>query len=170
MDRVKDGGVGWRNEIGAWLRTRGVIVLDPCNKPIDIGLESAEDRAMRHHLKQTGDYETVSREMRIIRSVDLRMVDLSDFLVVNIDVEVHACGTYEELNLANREKKPIIIHVEQGKHNTPDWLLGTVPHEMIFGSWPEVHDYLHHIDSSPEVNAMKRWLFFNYDVPQEALY
>lgn len=170
MDRVKDGGVGWRNEIGAWLRTRGVIVLDPCNKPIDIGLEDAENRALRHDLKQAGDYAAVARDMKIIRCVDLRMVDLSDFLIVNLDMEVHACGTYEELFLANREKKPVIVRVEQGKNHAPDWLLGTIPHQMIFSTWDEVSDYLHDVDSAPEVDLMKRWMFFNYDVPQEALY
>ena len=170
MDRVKDGGVGWRNEIGDWLRSRGVIVLDPCNKPIDIGLEDAENRQLRRDLKARGDYAAVAKDMRVIRCVDLRMVDLSDALVVNIDVEVHACGTYEELTLANREKKPIIVHIEQGKQNTPDWLLGMLPDEMIFSNWEEVHRYLHHIDSDPEVDHMKRWMFFHYDVPQEATY
>lgn len=170
MDRVKDGGVGWRNEIGAWLRTRGVIVLDPCNKPIDIGIEDAENRQRRHELKLAGDYKAVARDMKIIRCVDLRMVDLADALVVNLDVEVHACGTYEELFLANREKKPVILRVEQGKNSVPDWLLGTVPDELIFSTWEEVHAYLHHIDSAPEVDALKRWMFFHYDVPEEAMY
>ena len=170
MDRVKDGGVGWRNEIGAWLRTRGVIVLDPCNKPIDIGIEDAENRQLRHQLKLAGDYAAVARDKKIIRCVDLRMVDLADALVVNIDVEVHATGTYEELFLANREKKAIIVHMEQGKQNVPDWLLGTIPHQMIFSTWPEVHEYLHYIDSAPEVDALKRWMFFHYDLPIEAMY
>ena len=170
MDRVQDGGVGWRQEIGTWLRSRGVIVLDPTNKPIDIGVEDMENRQLRHELKAAGDYRSVSQDMKIIRCVDLRMVDLSDFLVVNIDTNVHACGTYEELTLGNRQKKPIILRIEQGKANAPDWLFGTLPHQMMFSTWEEVSDYLHNIDSAPEVDAMRRWLFFNYDVPQEAVY
>lgn len=170
MDRVQDGGVGWRQEIGLWLRSRGVIVLDPTNKPIDIGVEDMENRQLRHELKSQGDFAAVKRDMKIIRCVDLRMVDLADFLVVNINTDVHACGTYEELFLANRQKKPIIIRVEQGKINLPDWLFGTLPHEMIFSTLPEIHDYLHYIDSAPEVDGMNRWYFFHYDVPQEAVY
>lgn len=169
MDRVPDGGIGWRDSLTPFLRGKGVIVLDPCNKPIDIGIEDAENRQLRRELKKAGAYAAVAHDMKIIRCVDLRMVDLSDFLVVNIDTSVHACGTYEELTTANREKKPIIIRIEQGKENVPDWLLGTVPHQMIFSTWDEVKSYLHHIDTAPEVDAMKRWMFFNYDVPPEAL-
>ncbi len=170
MDRVADGGVGWRVEIGGWLRTRGVIVLDPCDKPIDIGIEDAENRTLRRQKKLEGDFDYVAHDMKIIRCVDLRMVDLADFLIVNLDMDVHACGTYEELFLANREKKPVIVRCEQGKAHAPDWLLGTIPHQFIFSNWEEVSAYLHHIDGAPEVDAMRRWMFFRYDVPREAVY
>ena len=33
MDRVDDGGVGWRNEITPELEALGVTVLNPCDKP-----------------------------------------------------------------------------------------------------------------------------------------
>jgi len=58
--------------------------------------------------------------MKQIRPVDLRMVDICDFLVVNLDLQVHACGTYEELFWANRMKKPVLIRIEQGIEHTPD--------------------------------------------------
>ena len=47
--------------------------------------------------------------MKQIRPVDLRMVDICDFLIVNLDLEVHATGTYEELYWANRCIKPILV-------------------------------------------------------------
>ena len=47
MDRVPDGGVGWRRKIGQYLMTRGVVVFDPANKPIDIGVEDIEGREER---------------------------------------------------------------------------------------------------------------------------
>jgi hypothetical protein len=99
--------------------------------------------------------------MKVIRSVDLRLVDISDFLVVNLDLDTHPCGTLEEIFLANREKKPIIIHMVQGKQNAPDWLFGTIPHEMIFSSWNEIKNYLSHINCSEIINDHKRWYFFN---------
>ena len=97
--------------------------------------------------------------MKIIRSVDLRLVDISDFLIVNLDLSIHPCGTYEEIFWANRQKKPIIIHLEQGKQFAPDWLFGTIPHQMIFSTWLEIRDYLHHIDSSKTIETFNRWYF-----------
>ena len=72
--------------------------------------------------------------MKEIRNVDLRMVDISDFIIANIDLDVHACGTYEEIVTANRQKKPIIVRMKQGKSHAPDWLLGMLgsSHNMIF--------------------------------------
>ncbi len=167
MDRVPDGGVGWRRKIGEWLRRHGVVTLDPSDKPINIGIEEVEDRAIRHAKVAAGDFEPVVAEMKKIRCVDLRMVDLSDFLVINLDLDVHACGTYEELFLANREKKPILLRVEQGKRKCPDWLFGTIPHEQIYSSWHELHEYLRHIDYGDGVTHDRRWMFFDYSRSQQ---
>lgn len=165
MDRVADGGIGWRKEIGKFLESRGVVVLDPTDKPIDIGIEDMGHRQKRRELKQAEEYGAVCKDVKLIRVTDLRMVDISDFLVVNIDTDVHACGTYEEITTANRQKKPIVIHVEQGKQHCPDWLLGMIPHELIFSSWSEVHNYLDHIDSQPDIDHLRRWMFFKLGTP-----
>ena len=99
--------------------------------------------------------------MKTIRTTDLRLVDISNFLVVNLDLDVHPCGTYEEIFWANRQKKPILIHMEQGKKNAPDWLFGTIPHQMIFSSWDEIKEYLRNIDSGKYFKTYDRWYFFN---------
>ena len=159
MDRVPDGGVGWRRKIGQYLSTRNVTVLDPCNKPISIGAEDLEGRQRRRDFKKLGRYDEIAEEMRIIRNTDLRMVDISDFIVVNLDLDVHPCGTYEELFLANRQKKPIVLRLEQGKEYSPDWLLGTIPHHTIFSTWEELTNYLDMIDSGNIED--NRWMFFD---------
>jgi hypothetical protein len=162
MDRVKDGGLGWRQQIQHDLRDLNVCWLDPTNKPIDIGIEDMENRQQRHLWKLANNYDAVRNDMKIIRRVDLRMVDISDFMVANLDLDVHACGSYEEIYLANREMKPVIVHVEQGKENSPDWLIGVLPHEMIFSTWAEVHNYLRHVAHDPVVENFKRWYFFDF--------
>ena len=139
--------------------TRGVVVFDPANKPIDIGVEDIEGREERRRWKANGEYNKIADSMRVIRNTDLRMVDISDFLVVNLDLDIHPCGTYEELFLANRQKKPIILRIKQGKSETPDWLLGTIPHETIFSTWDEVRDYLDLVDKGEAKD--KRWMFFD---------
>lgn len=167
MDLALDGGVGWRQALGTWLSNKhGVIVLDPTRKPCDLGSEDMENREYRRQLKIAGDYETLAREMRVIRSVDLRLVDIADFLVVNLDLSVFTCGTMEEIFWANRCKRPILIHVEQGKVRCPDWLYGTLPHEHIFSEWDEIYDYLDGIADGSRDH--KRFMYFHDVVHRKA--
>lgn len=161
MDRVPDRGSTWRDNITPFLEDLGVIVFNPINKPSNIGLEDAEVHSLKKKLKQREDYDELSYIMKTIRGVDLRLVDISDFLIVNLDIETHPCGTLEEIFWANRQKKPIIIHMEQGKQQTPDWLFGTIPHQMIFSNWEEIKAHLIHINSAPNIQTYKRWYFFS---------
>ncbi len=162
MDRAKDGGVGWRQYIQKELSDLDIHWLDPTNKPIDIGLEDEESRKRRHAAKRLGDWDTVVREMRIIRRVDLRMVDIADFVIVHIDLDVHAAGTYEELFLANREKKPILVCIAQGREHCPDWLYGTLPKQLIFDNWDELIKYARHVAHDQVVDTLGRWYFFDF--------
>jgi hypothetical protein len=167
MDRAPDLGEGWRIDLQRELCDLNVYWFDPTHKPIDIGAEDAIIRAEVDALKELGLYREAGQLVKPMRAVDLRMVDLSDFLVVNIDLDVFACGTLEELTLANREKKPIIIHVEQGKEKVPNWLLAMCPHEMMFSTWPEVHTYLREVAFAPRILHYNRWMFFDYTVRRE---
>lgn len=162
MDRAADGGIGWRRDLKNSLRDLKVCWLDPTRKPINIGIEDLKSRVLRHKMKQASDFEFVRTQMKQIRSVDLRMVDICDFLVVNIDLNIHATGTYEELYLANQQKKPILVRIEQGIEHTPDWLFGTLPFEMIFSTWDEVKKYLRHIARDPIIDRLNRWYFFDW--------
>lgn len=163
MGFTLDNGMAWRQMIGDHLRSDfDVTVLDPTNKPIDIGAETLENKEHRLSLKEAGAWDQINREMKIIRCVDLRMVDISDFSIVNVDISVYTVGTWEEVTLANRQKKPIIFHIEQGKRCCPDWVFGMVPHQFVMDEWSDVLEYLMHVDSDPLVEHMKRWYFFNF--------
>ncbi len=161
IDRVPDRGAGWREDITPFLKNKGVVVFNPLNKPTEVGAENESTHELKGKLKSEGRYEELSSMMKVIRSTDLRLVDISDFLVVNLDINTHPCGTLEEIFWANRQKKPILVHVEQGKQHAPDWLFGTIPHEMIFSSWEEIKEHLHQIDTSPSIDTQGRWYFFS---------
>jgi len=165
MEHAEGLGVEWRQTMQEQTADLGVIWLDPTNKPIDIGIEDIENHEIRKKLKSEGRWDEVTNTMKVIRCVDLRMVDIADFLIINLDVTIHTSGTYEELFLANRQKKPIILHVIQGKHRCPDWIFATIPHQMIFDRWQGVKDYLRHIAYDPIIEKRKRWYFFNFDEP-----
>jgi len=178
MDRVKDGGVQWRNDLTPFLNEQGVIVLDPCNKPIDVGVEDSSGREQRVILKQEEKLEEVAKDMKVIRAVDLRMVDICDFIIAHVDIDVHMCGTYEEITTANRQRKPVLYHIEQGRQNVPDWLLGVVGEnscDMIFSSWNAIKHYLKGLNSANEENVQevynkhRRWVFFDMQQPTKQM-
>jgi nucleoside 2-deoxyribosyltransferase len=161
IDRVPDRGLGWRSDITPLLGAMGVVVFNPLNKATEIGAEDEGVHELKSKLKGEFRYDELSAMMKAIRATDLRLVDISDFLVVNLDINTHPCGTLEEIFWANRQKKPIIVRIEQGKSHAPDWLFGTIPHEMIFSTWKEVMEYLVHVDSAEVVDTKSRWYFFS---------
>lgn len=163
MDRVADRGNGWRDNITPFLQDLGVVVFNPIKKPTILGQEDEVTHKYKLKLKAERSYDELSDLMKVIRSVDLRLVDISDFLIVNLDLDIHPCGTYEEIFWANRQKKPIIVHMVQGKQSAPDWLFGTIPHEMIFSSWEDVKAYLIEINNKSIITTFNRWYFFNHD-------
>ena len=93
MDRVKDGGIPWRNDLKPFLNSRGTIVIDPTNKPKcllgNCPVESPESRAEAAKLKSEGRFDEFKEFMRPIRNVDLRFCDITDFTIVNLDLDVH---------------------------------------------------------------------------------
>jgi nucleoside 2-deoxyribosyltransferase len=162
MDRVGDRGAGWRDAITPFLTDLELVVFNPITKPTNLGMEDEMTHQLKQNLKKSQRYDELSQVMKTIRSVDLRLVDISDFLIVNLDLNTHPCGTLEEIFWANRQKKPIIIHMVQGKQHTPDWLFGTIPHQMIFSNWEDIKIYLKHINSAENIDSYNRWYFFNH--------
>ena len=161
IDRVADRGMGWRDMITPFLIKMGIVVYNPLKKTTETGIENNNVQNDKIKLKLEKKYDELSILMKDIRTVDLRLVDISDFLIVSLDLNTHPCGTYEEIFWANRQKKPIIIHIEQGKENMPDWLFGTVPHELFFSTWHDIENYLIHINSSEKIYNLRRWFFLS---------
>jgi hypothetical protein len=166
MDACPNGGVQWRQDLTPFLQSRGVIVLDPTRKPMSIGDESPEERAKWRQHKADGDYEGLSKRVREIRGVDLRMVQLSHFVIALWDLDIPMTGTTEEVFWANRLKLPTLIVCKQGRGRAPDWLYGTVPPDHIFGTFDDLKAYLDHVDTADEVETYGRWVFFD----QQKLY
>ena len=160
MDRVADGGVGWRNTITPILQNLSIQVIDPCDKPIESAKEGPNTRTIIDYYKKTGQFHKIRKEYGHIRNADLRCVDVSDFLIVNINMDVHMCGSYEEISTANRQKKPILVWCEQGKMEAPNWLFFMLPHEHIFSSLDQMVNYLNHVNETENTENLKRWFFF----------
>jgi hypothetical protein len=143
------------------LKHIGIRVIDPCKKPIVTVREDEETRWWIDYYKETGQYEKIREKFGTIRSADLRCVDVSDFIIAHIDLDVHACGTYEEIVTANRQKKPVLIWCKQGKNQAPNWLFFMLPHEHIFDSLDDILSYLDSINTAKDTSKLSRWVFFS---------
>ena len=116
MDRVSDGGVGWRRKITPQLRALGVTVLDPCDKPAEVVREDDKTRSNIQAFKIREEYDRIREDYAVIRTLDLRCVDVSDFIIASIDINVHACGTYEEICCKQSEETNFnLVPARQGE-------------------------------------------------------
>ena len=163
IDRVENMGADWRDDMSEWLLSKNAIPLNPLQKPIDIGLEGDLQTEARHELKKQKKFDELRAQMKLIRAIDLRMVDECNCVIANMDLTHNPCGTWEEIFMANRQKKPIIIHAANGIENLPDWIFGAIPHQMFFETWDEVKEYLSHVNNDEHVEDYNRWRFFKYE-------
>jgi len=161
MDLAADFGIGWRKRVRQEFDGRGVHWLDPTRKPIRMGVEDEASREQRRLNKQAGAFELVRAEMKPIRGTDLRMVNICDWMLVNIDIKVHACGTYREVFLGLDQGMPMLFHIEQGVEHTPDWLFAEVPWQNLFSSWGGIYRRLHNVDQGWD-DMYNDWYFFDW--------
>lgn len=181
MDQVDDLGRGWRLDMQSFLWDLNCGVFNPADKATDYAMEDDELhrqlKSLRKKISESTDinvinlcYEEIERLMNDIVAVDFAMVDRSDFIVMYIDKDYHMCGSYSEETLAVIQKKPVIICCKQGKHDIPGFCFKRKGrHNMMFGSWGEVKDYLVRVNQDPLfVDPSRTWKFFNYHKVYEA--
>ncbi len=164
IDCAPDFGVGWRQHVQESLKGLNLIWLDPCHKPMIEGYacEDLENHIRRRDLKEAGDYVTLAKMMRTIRCIDLRLVDKCDFAIVHLDKNIYTTGTSEEITTLNRRKVAILIHMEQGREQLPDWWYGTIRPEHVFSTWDDLFNYVRHVASDPNPETFGRWQFIDY--------
>ena len=163
MDNAKDGGVSWRQKITPKLWKMGIGVFNPADKPCTGYIEDFELRERLEKAKQTSDWETAVELTKPIVGIDLRMVHLSSFLVLYIDVNTFMFGTSIEFTWAIQQRKPVLIVCEQGKSHIPNFAFGMNPPSFMFNNFDEMMVYLNYIDLSPTIDEKRRWHFFDYD-------
>lgn len=173
MDHARDRGEGWRQEITPFLKSLNVGVYDPTNKAT-FGFANEDLDHLQERYKLIDGikagvivnkdlYDKYHELMKDVVSIDLRMVDISSFILLYVDLDIYACGTYIEVATSALQRKPIITCVKQGKVNCPPFLMGLLKHEMIFSNFNEVKNYINHINSDSQIDTLGRWKFFNYD-------
>jgi len=151
-------GRSWREDIAPELKSMGITVFNPYDKPfVDDTPEDEDTRKMLHDKLEEGDFDFVADRMKPIRNYDLRLCDLSDFLVAHIKPSVASWGSAEELVTCCRAKKPVFISIEGGKKMCPLWLLAMFPHKYIYNNVDEILDMLKRIDSGEKPIDGDKW-------------
>lgn len=116
--RVVEKYLGWRAILTPILRTLSVTVLDPWNKPKVHG--HTENYGREGLLPPKGKYEKdfwTNHETRArfeqdfweTVHIDLRMTDISDFVVAFVPTNIYSVGTVHEIITARNQWKPVLL-------------------------------------------------------------
>lgn len=164
MEFTSDGR-SWREAVKARLTPRNIRILDPWHHPFVNGFkDEGEAQERMKTLREQGNYDELAKTVKVIRSDDLRMCDLSDFFIFYLSVKVFTCGSFEEFFWANRIKKPIFLVVKEGKRCCPLWIFGTIPHKYIYDSLDEALNVIEDIDDGRKEIDSARWRLFNLEL------
>ena len=157
MQYVADGRT-WRSEMTTELTKLGVTVFDPYIKPFvdDVKEDESVRAALKEHM-QKGELDIVADRMKKVRNFDLRLCDLSDFIIAHINPAVASWGSAEELVTSCRMKKPTFISVEGGRNACPLWILGMFPTKYIYNNTREILTMINKIDTGEKAIDSDRW-------------
>lgn len=119
--REEEKSMGWRTRVAQFLRRFGAVVFDPWHKPPVLGMPDYDrEGSSTHPLKrEEWTYEDSPKGNRVRAEVcefykptvhvDLRMVDISDFLIARCPTTVYSVGTPSEITLARMQHKPVLL-------------------------------------------------------------
>jgi hypothetical protein len=116
--RVVEKYFGWRAVVTPILRALSITVLDPWNKPRvighsqDYGKEGLVPRKERYERDFWTSHETRARfEQDFWETVhiDLRMTDVSDFVIAFAPTNIYSVGTVHEIITARNQLKPVLL-------------------------------------------------------------
>lgn len=159
IDRVKDDGIVWRQEIRQKCEDANfnILFLDPTDKPKHLNQSIKEEKYKIRELLEEGNWKEAKKAASKIRHYDLRMVDTSNFCIIYIDIESHMCGSYDELFTAERQQKPVLVIMKQKKKDIPGWLVSFIKEDEVFESIDECVEYLQKIDNG-SIELDDRWV------------
>ena len=169
IEKATDGGMAWREQIKDELRDLGIHWLDPTNKPTLFYSECPAMIKELHEARATGHYGIVRAMLEPIRKLDLRMVDICDFVIVYLDPDVPTSGTHEEVARAAFENKPIVAIIKGGLTSAPFWWFSELNPDSFF---PSIREACNHIRQLSERSVYSentiesvsdfRWILFDW--------
>ena len=115
--RVIEKYLGWRAILSPILKAFSIRVLDPWNKPLirghgDYGREGVLPNKEQYELDFWTNAQTrvkFERDFWETVHIDLRMTDLSDFVVAFVPTNIYSVGTVHEIIVARLQFKPVLL-------------------------------------------------------------
>jgi len=118
--RVAEKRYGWRNRVRQFLTHYGVTVFDPWHKPSVRGLSAyGEEDERSEELRRLWTFEPSPQGAKARAQctanfgetvhIDLRMVDISDFIVAYCPTNIYSVGTPHEIIVATQQHKPVLF-------------------------------------------------------------
>jgi len=153
-------GQDWREYMEERLNSLfGVKCFNPYKQAfINCASESLDDIEKRKKWRMKGKFDELHIEMQEVIKRDLRLIDLSTFIVCNIDPNRPTWGTVHELVLASLQFKPILVRIKD-KAQMPIWLCGLLDHNLFFESFDDIIQYLDGVDKGKIPVSFKYWKF-----------
>ncbi len=161
IDRDPDNGVKWRKEFRKKCKKAKLPVdfFDPTDKPKGLGSEIGDEKLRIQRLMKQGKWEQAKNEVKIFRRYDLRMVDHCHLYIIYIDLNFYACGSWNEFNVAEIQKKPIFVIMAPGfsKYDIPSWAVASVNEDEVFEGIDECVEHLKLINEG-KILMDRRWV------------
>lgn len=118
--RAKEKKFGWRNRISQYLHQHGATVFDPWNKPEVRGFHQyGKEDEKTIQFRETWTFDDTlegavarsecANQFRETLHIDLRMVDISDFVIAYCPTNIYSVGTPHEIVLARQQSKPVLF-------------------------------------------------------------
>ena len=118
--RAKESKFGWRNRVSEFLKSYGVTIFDPWNKPDIYGLhEYGKEDENVVKIRESWTYSTemsgIKKRSNCVNHfwetmhIDLRMVDISDFIIAYCPTNIYSVGTVHEIVVARQQHKPVLF-------------------------------------------------------------
>lgn len=146
-----DPGNDWRSEPKRVLREEfGIDLFDPMEDVKQQWVPSLKKA------REECDYDTMSQIAESFVHKDLSIVDECRFIISYLPYKVCTTGTHHEIINSTNLKKPTLLVCPQGKQFIPLWYYGFIPHEVMFGDWKSLYEYLREVDEGKHTHN-KRW-------------
>jgi len=118
--RAEEKKNGWRIRVKQFLQSYGATVFDPWEKPKVQGLhEYGKEDVVSVRARESWTFEPTKEGIKIraqcaqsfwkTMHIDLRMVDISDFVIAYCPTNIYSVGTPHEIIVARQQHKPVLF-------------------------------------------------------------